>query len=807
MMKTLHRGLALLAVFIFAAALSARAQTPPTIAKIEIKHVGPANVSDDMIRANIREKVGDPYVRTSADDDVKNLYATGLFYNIQVVSEPAGDGVTLTYIVQGKPRLVGIKFEGNKKYADTKLLKKVASKTGEPLDEQKLFNDAQEIKKLYQNAGYPQTEVKYVVSIDENAGTGSATFQVEESPKVKIASIQFVGAVAFPESKLRSLVKIHKPGLFSAMFGWRTFKQDKLIEGKEKLYDFYREKGYIDFEIKDVQLTYPTPKTVAIVITIFEGKPYKVGAVTFTGNKLFAAADLARGLKMRVGDTYTPKGLSDDVDAVEDFYGSKGYIDVDQTTGNLKVNRVPNTDTGTMDIDFTIEEGQKSYVEKIEVRGNTKTKDSVIRRELAVTPGEVFDMTRVKLSKTRLEGLQYFEKVDTDTEPTDVPTRKNLVVNVDEKSTGNVSVGAGFSSVDSVVGFVELTQGNFDLMNPPTFTGGGQKFRIRVQLGTQRQDYELSFVEPWFLGKKLALGVDMYHRELDFVSPNSLYNETLTGGKVSLTRALGSDFLIGSVYATPELIGFGSVATNAPAQILTNTGSKFLAHFGASIAYDTRNSTMLPNHGQRTELDGEITAADAQYYKVELKTAWYFKGPFEGHVLEVVARGGVADGLGGGQVPFYEGYNLGGMYDLRGYDYHTVGPQLPFNNWTNGIVTNAPVPPSTTPTYTTNYAVASVSHEPIGGDTYWFSSAEYSLPLIDRLRFAMFYDIGMVYPGAFSISPATGTGTYNDDVGIGLRLNLPIGPLRLDYGIPMTHGLYDGSSGKFQFGVGYTREF
>ena len=372
---------------------------------------------------------------------------------------------------------------------------------------------------------------------------------------MKIVSIQFEeGNYAFPASKLRSLVKIHKPGLFSAMFGWRTFKQDKLIEGKEKLYDFYREKGYIDFEVKDVQLVYPTPKTIAIRIIIFEGKPYKVGNITFNGNKLFPAADIAQGLKMRVGSTYTPKGLEDDVSAVEDYYGSKGYIDVTQVTGNLKVTREPNTDTGTMDLEFDIDEGQKSYVEKIEIRGNVKTKDNVIRREMAVAPGEVFDMTRVKLSKTRLEGLQYFERVDTDTEPTDVPTRKNLVVNVDEKSTGNVSIGAGFSSVDSVIGFVELTQGNFDLFNAPTFTGGGQKFRVRVALGTESQDYEMSFIEPWFLGKKLALGVDLYHKELDYVSPNSLYNEVLTGAKVSLTRALGSDYLIGSVYTSPEVV-------------------------------------------------------------------------------------------------------------------------------------------------------------------------------------------------------------------------------------------------------------
>src|SRR5260221_7940301 len=210
-----------------------------------------------------------------------------------------------------------------------------------------------------------------------------------------------------------------------------------------------------------------------------------------------------------------------------------------------------------MDLEFQIDEGQKSYIEKIEIRGNTKTKDKVVRRELAVSPGEVFDMVRVKVSKQRLEGLNYFEKVDLRPEPTEPPIagHKNLVVGVDEKSTGNLTMGAGFSSVDAIVGFAEVYQGNFDLFNPPTFTGGGQKFRLRVQVGTQRQDYLASFIEPWFLGRKLSLGVDAYHRRLNFQSVNDLYEEVRTGGRVSLTRTLGSDFLLGSLSYTLENVG------------------------------------------------------------------------------------------------------------------------------------------------------------------------------------------------------------------------------------------------------------
>src|SRR5262249_31730741 len=263
------------------------------------------------------------------------------------------------------------------------------------------------------------------------------------------------------------------------------------------------------------------------------------------------------GLEMDVGDNFTPKGLAKDIEAVEDFYGAKGYIDVTHSTHNLNVLRIPNTETGTMDLEFQIDEGQRAFIEKIDIRGNTKTKDRVIRRELAVSPGEVFDMVRVKISKQRLEGLNYFEKVDARPEPTEPPIagHKNVVIGVDEKSTGNLTMGAGFSSVDSIVGFAEVYQGNFDLFHPPTFTGGGQKFRLRVQIGTERQDYLASFIEPWFLGRKLSLGVDLYHRKLDFQSVNNLYDEVRTGGRVSLTRSLWRDSIIGSLSYTLENVG------------------------------------------------------------------------------------------------------------------------------------------------------------------------------------------------------------------------------------------------------------
>jgi outer membrane protein insertion porin family len=795
----------------------------PKIDRVDVKFVGPATVSEPFVRSNVRLKAGDIYFPDATQDDIRALYATGQFYNIRVTLDPAADGgVVLTYLVQARPRLTDIKIEGNNKLSTSKIRKKITAKTGQPLDEQKLFTDTQEIRKLYEKYGRSGTQVKYILNIDENAGRGTVTFEIAEAVKIKIDQIDFIGAAAFTQRELRGQLKTKRHWLWSWLSGNGVFKEDDFDDDREALTDFYHNHGYLDFEIKDVKLDHPTTNTIVIRFYLYEGRQYKVGAVTFTGNKLFNAEEIHHGLQavhnsehskaklgphglvMDTGNIFTPEGLNKDTQAIEDFYGSKGYIDVERGSA-LRAEYIPNVDTGTMDLEFQIKEGQKSHVEKIDIRGNNKTKDKVIRRELAIAPGEVFDMVRVKMSKQRLDGLQYFDKVDLRPEATDPPIagRKDLIVSVEEQNTGNLMLGAGFSSVDALVGYAEISQGNFDLFHPPTFTGGGQKLRLFVQLGTKRQDYELSFVEPWFLNRKLALGVDLYRHQLNFESPNNIYDETRTGVRLSLTRALWSDFFIGSVSYTLEDVGIDLVSPyhgwkvdkplpplppNTPQAILDQTGDHVYNRFGVSLAYDTRNSVQLPNHGQRTEIDPEFSLGDTSYYKLDVKTAWYFPGLFKGHVLEAVGRAGVADSVSGGDVPFYDRDYLGGLYSLRGFKFRNIAPRDPnYFPGNQGVIPN----------------------EPIGGDTYWFSSLEYSLPIFEKdngpgVRFAMFYDVGAVYENAYSVSG----NNFDDDWGLGLHINIPkLGPLRLEYGIPIHHDQYNGASGRFQFGVSFFRPY
>ena len=836
--------------FILASNFNSFAQSDlVTISRVDIKHAGPSSISEEIIRANIRSRAGDIYRPVTVDDDIRSLFTTHHFYDVRVTREKTDDGgMILTFVVQANPRLTDIKIVGNAKIKESEIKKKITSKIGESLDERKLFTDSRAIEELYQKKGYPRTEVKAKSSVDEAAGRGTATFEVKESPKIKIDRVEFIGASEVDQNKLRSLLKGTRRHW---MWSWLTrggfFRDDKFEEDRDRLTTFYREQGYIDFDLKDVEFVNLTPRSMIVRLQIFEGHKYKVGAVTFDGTTMIPtnavsptfkpgrapknpndrarwqeSALLNRSFKMKEGDTFTQKGLSQDTEAVGNFYDARGHIDVART-GDLRAKKIPNTETGTMDINYQIDEGQKSLVEKIEIRGNTRTKDRVIRRELALYPGETFDMTRVKISERRLQGLEYFSKVDAQPEATDAPGRKNLLVSVEEQDTSKFSFGAGFSSIDQLVAYTEVTMGNFDLFHPPTFTGGGQKFRAALQLGTQRQDYVLAFTEPWFLDRKLRFDTELYHKRANFQSVGNLYDEVRTGARFGLSKSLprpvvleqllGTGELIGGVFYNIENVGIllnndlhgnipglggpaglpGQLNTtldpNAPNALLDENGFTILSKIGASLAYDTRNDTRLPNGGQRTAITAEIASSylggKRDFYKLDLESTWFFPGLAKGHVIELGARAGVADGLNGDTVPFYERYYLGGLSSLRGFRYRGISPRE-FNPATGGYF-----------------------NEPVGGNSYWTGYGEYSIPVFDAeggagVRLAAFYDIGSVGEDAYNFNVSD----YNSNWGLGVRLNIPhLGPLRIDYGIPIKHDVFNKGSGRIQFSVGWTRPF
>ncbi len=865
----------------------------PPVQKITLQHIGQAAASDALIRANIRLKLGDPYSRKASDDDIHNLRNTGFFENVYVTEKQVAGGVEVTYTLVGKPVVTEILFEGNtggRKFRESKLRKKIRSRTGETLSRPRIFSDTRTILKEYQKGGYHQAKVEYDVRHDEALGQATVVFQVDPGRKVKIDNIVFENAVASSQRELRKAIKTRKRWWMSWLTGSGKFETDQWDEDLEMLAQFYQDQGYIDFKVREIKFEYPKEGRMVIRLDLYEGYQYEVGNVTFEGNTLFSGDQIRRGVQvleravapyMLEGAIFTPTGLNEDRDAIRDFYEAYGYLDT-----RVRVTKVPNTDQGTIDLAYNITEGELSYVEKVEIRGNTRTKDKVIRRELAISPGEVFDMVSVELSKRRLEGTGLFDSVDTQIEKIpELPNRRNLIVGVQEGRTGHLITGFGYSSYMSLFAQVGYVQGNFDLFNPPFFTGSGQKFRLQITAGTRHEDYQITFEEPYFLDRKLRFSVDLYHREIQYYS--RYFEQHQTGARLGLSRKLWNDFTSGGVSFTFESIGIhdrsyfsdmlaehdiltNGLAKGHPDDLSANpfdwaydmdrleqgelselNHDRLVSKLGLFFAYDTLNA-LVPSRGQFTQVKADIAGGpfggDTEMYRLEVNTAYYYPGFAEGHIWEVYGKLGVVDTFGDSRrVPYFDRYFTGGSYSLRGYDYRDIGPRM--QTWKNGFendqygyyvkdkdnvekfipvdsksdypffIENSSVPGKfdswQTPYDPDNPAeqwkpqekwtpVITDGTETLGGSSYWLGSIEYSIPIIDRLRVAFFYDIGMVYedPYEFEFSD------YADNWGIGLRLIVPmLGPLRLDYGIPITHPDYVGGGGEFHFGVGFTRNF
>jgi outer membrane protein insertion porin family len=422
-----------------------------------------------------------------------------------------------------------------------------------------------------------------------------------------------------------------------------------------------------------------------------------------------------------------------------------------------------------MDVTYRVEEGLQSYVEHIDISGNTRTKDKVIRREIALAPGDLYNTVRVDASKERLKNLNYFSKVDTFPSDTLVPGRKDLKVLVEEKRTGSFNFGAGFSSIDSLIGFAEITQGNFDIMRWPYFTGAGQKFRLRVQWGTRRKDFILSLTEPYFLDYRLSVGGELFFRDASFVS--AVYDERRYGFDLHARKFLNEFTYVRFGYTLQD-VDIHDVDPDASQQIKDEEGNRLESKLYGGITFDTRDSVFLTRRGHKIDLQtyvaGGFLGGDTDIYGFDLEASKYFLLPWDTILILNAEAAVVQTWAGGDRVPIFDRLFLGGANNLRGFKYRDVGPK-------------------------------DADDEPIGGNTLARLTVEYTFPVVEKVRGAVFYDVGFVNEDSYDF----GSGNINSDVGIGVRLDLPIGPVRIDYGIPIQTQNNNSGSGKFNFNIGY----
>lgn len=739
------------------------------VTAIEVQ--GSRFISSAVVLSKIKTRIGADYSTNIISDDIKRLNELGYFSDIKIDTRDFEGGLKVFIIVTEKNLIGKIVFEGyfSRVIREEKLRETIKSKEGQYLDEVQLREDLSTIKDLCVKKGYSQAEITHKTGIDPATNKVVLTVKIETAKRIRIKKIDIRGNKSFKSKRLLKLIKSRRSGMFSSGF----YKEDVLRDDIEKLKSFYRRAGFTDIKI-DYETGHEARKGfMFVVIRIEEGRKYMVGEVYAKGNKVFSAQEIKKSLKViAAGEVFSPEGMHEDAANIQGIYFDKGYIFTQVSESSYL-----NPDSDKVDVTYTVDEGIVGYVNKIKIRGNIKTKDKVIRRELRIYPGERFDGQKLKRGKERLQNLGFFEEVGYDIEPSDSPdaSKRDLVVDVKESKTGEFSFGGGYSSVDSLIGFVEIAQKNFDWRNFPYFTGGGQDLRLRAELGSVTSNFELSFTEPWMWDYPVSFGFDAYRRAHDRESDVGYgYSEKRTGGDLRLGKEL-NEYLRGDMLYRIEEVDISNVSSDATNDLRKEIGKNIISSMQFGLTKDTRDNIFNPAQGYvlggSFELAGGPLGGDKDFAKVTGTASKYFSLP-RSSVIEFKLRAGLSDAYGNSSaVPIYERFYAGGAYSIRGYHERKVGP------------------------------IDTVSKDPIGGESMLIGNIEYLYPLADFLKAAVFYDVGNVWSKVDKFA----SGGYKTGIGLGVRVKTPIGPLRLDYGFPMNKepGEPDKGSGRFHFSLSH----
>ncbi len=738
-------------------------QGPPLVRTIDVQYIGPVTISRERVLAQMRTKIGQPYSDLVAEEDIRSLYSTGAMENVRIFGQPEGEGIRVIVAIQTRSLLTEIEIDGATRISPRRLRKNLGVKLNAPVKEEDLEKGREKIFDIYQSHGFTDVDIKFRVEpIDAKRATSRAVFTISEGVKGAISLVDFEGNAHFRAKILRKQMKTKKKTIIAFFDKSGRLDEAQLQQDLQSVREFYQNHGFVDMAVRDVRKDRTTSGALHIVVVVDEGTQYHVGKIGVVGYKNTTEDKIRLLLKVKEGAVYSPKAIRDDAKAVADAYGTGGYVESEVIPQSAPARG------GIIDVTYRIEEGERSFVERINVVGNTRTKDKVVRREVLITPGDVFNTVRVENSRKRLENLGYFSKVEAYPVETGVEGRKDLEVQVEEKRTGSLNFGAGFSTVDSLVGFVELTQGNFDILNWPSFTGAGQKFRLRLQGGTQRRDLELTLTEPWFLDRPIAVSGSLFYHDANYLS--SVYDQTNYGLSLEVRKAL-FPFVYGTLAYRFEDINIYNVSLGASSQIIAEQGSSTKSQISGSLVYDRRDNPFLTRRGERVSLTayvaGGFLGGTEQIYGFDLEASKYFHLPYD-TILLINGELATVDTWGNGnRVRIYDRLFLGGSNNLRGFQFRDVGPK---DN----------------------------QGEPIGGQSLVRGTIEFTFPIVEKARGAIFYDTGYVEGDPYDLSLSH----VASDIGIGLRLDLPIGPLRVDYGIPLQKDNNHGG-GQFNFNVGY----
>lgn len=752
------------------------------------------DVGDAAARCQV--KVGDEYDPAQCARDVRALRDAGTFDDIVVKAEQGVNGVDVTYVVKHKMRFQGpLVVKGCDYWNEGKIAKFSELKDGYAYGEAEIAAAAGRIRREYQKKFFPDVKVKPVVEpVEGIAGAVKITMEIEEGERAKITDFEFDGNEAFEADELRASFNQYPWWNPMGWFSDVPATPQDLAEARDRVVAFYRDRGYLDVEISQPEVRTREDGERVRVFQVREGPCYKVGTISVTGVKAYPEDVVAAAVKrIAPGDVAGATALDEAAHEIEVFCGS-GRAALADT--HVTVRRLPSeTDPETLNLVFAVEEGVPVTVNRVLIRGNDYTMDKVIRREIALSPGDPMLADKAERSKRRLENLRYFdrvryylEKVDGGEAKDGKPELRDLVYELSEKNTGNFLIGIGAGTESSVFGQIELSEANFDLFSPWRFRGAGQKGRLCIQAGPRVQTYEASVTEPWFLDRQLELTVEVYRRQRWYDD----YDVIRSGAAVTLSYP---------VKFWPTWEAFGRLGVSLAAEYIEyddvdngyyydpkrgdrfrmlkeeedRNGDKVEVPLEVFWKLDTRDRFIFPTQGHTVRLFGDIVGGDNEYWRVGFNVRKYFPvWKKYGHVFQIGLRGETVDAFSD-DLPLYDRLFLGGSKSIRGVDFREIAPRIYAHENKKGRYTAW------------------------GGQTSWCMNMEYSVPVVKMLRIAAFSDLGSVGEDEFDFD----TAWFCWSVGVGLRLDLEQFPIRLDFATPVVDPDETVDEKVFTFSVGY----
>ncbi len=726
-------------LFCFSASSQA-ADAAVTIAKITIS--GNQRTEQSTILSYLGLKEGGAYTPTDADTALKNLYGTGFFADVTITPEElSGNKVELHVAVVENPIINRVAFEGNSHVEEKDLLNEIELKPRSVYTRPKIQNDVKRILDIYRRAGRYSARVEpKIITLDQNRV--DLVFEISEGSVTKVESINFIGNEHFTSKSLRDTIRTEESRWWRFFSDNDKYDPDRLQYDQEMLRRFYNSQGFADFQVKSaiVELT-PSRDAFYVTFTIDEGPSYTFGNIAIdTTLKGVSPEELQKSLTTHKDETFNGSEIENSIDALTKSLGDMGYafVDIDPTMKR-------DEDKHIIDLTYHIKEGPRVYVERINITGNVRTLDEVIRREFRLAEGDAYSASRLARTEQRLNNLGFFQKVDIKTEPGSRPDRIIINVNVEEKSTGEITLGAGFSTQDGPSADFGIQEKNF--------LGKGQDLRFKATIAARRQQYDIGFTEPYFLGRELSAGFDLFRIQQDLLQESS-FERYSDGTALRMGYALTEKWSHNMNY-TFRLNKIFDVQPGASIYVVEQEGQTTNSSVGHNFTYEGRDNKNDPSRGIYFQIAQEFAGlgGDTHYIKHEAKAAWYY--PVYGKwVLSFSGQGGDIIGLGE-NVRIEDRFFLGGQ-NFRGFENYGVGP----------------------------HDVTSATNDALGGNEYYVGSTELSFPLSTSddlgLRGALFTDVGSLWDCDDKGANIAAHSAPRVSAGFGILWASPFGPIRVD---------------------------